>query len=314
METAPGNATLALVSTGMTHTTLPDRWATWMTAQSWSPDTVRSRLETLTQAARHANVEPDDLDHEHLVNFLARPGLSPSSRATYHAQLAAWFRWLATAGIRDDNPLDGLRRPKARRREVKALHSAHIRHLLASGIRARTRAMVLLGAYAGFRAADIANMHGSQVDMVAGELEVTGKGGVHAVLPLHPLIAEAAADYPHDDWWFPQHIANHKSASSGPILPNSVTGTIGTAMKRAGIRGSCHSLRRWFASELLRQGNDLRVIQQLMRHSSLATTEQYLLVDSDRRRSSLLTLPDLTAPEVAMIPERQAGYVGDRAA
>ncbi len=312
VDTPPEGGRLALVSEPMREITpLLEHWIRWMRAQAWSEQTIGDRVSMIARFARQAEVPPEELTGDDVLSFLGRTDMAPGTKATYHANLNSWFRWLNRAGIRDDNPMEDIKRPKARRRDVKVLASAHVRHLLDSGIRTRTRAMVLLGAYQGFRAGEIAAMHGSQIDLLAGELEVTGKGGTYSVLPLHPLIADLAKRMPRNDWWFPQYGKNRAGEAGGHILANSVVGTVGTAMKRAGIPGGCHALRHWFASELLRQGTDLRVIQQLMRHASLATTQQYLHVDGEQRRLGLLSLPDLTLPEPIETPAETSLMVAD---
>lgn len=116
---------------------------------------------------------------------------------------------------------------------------------------------------------------------------------VRAILPLHPVIESEAADYG-QGYWFPQRVGNRSNA--GHILGESVTSILSVAMKRAGVPGSAHSLRHWHATELLRQGVDIRVIRDLMRHASVATTERYLHITADQQREGLLLLPDLTQP------------------
>jgi len=152
--------------------------------------------------------------------------------------------------------------------------------------------MILLAAYQGLRVFEIAKFRGSDIDLVSREMVVEGKGGVHAVLPLHPIIEAEAAHYG-PGLWFPQHVANVQN--TGHILGASVSSILSTAMKRAGVPGSAHSLRHWHATELLRSGVDSRVTQQLMRHASLATTQRYMHVDDTQRRAGLLLLPDARA-------------------
>lgn len=154
--------------------------------------------------------------------------------------------------------------------------------------------MILLAAYQGLRVSEVARVRGVDVDGLGETLTVLGKGGVRAVLPLHPYIA-AEADRYGPGWWFGQHVPNRSSRSGGPVLGNSVSRIVGEAMGRAGVPGTCHSLRHWYASEMLRQGVDVRVIQQLMRHASLATTERYLHVDDEQRRAGALRLPMVAA-------------------
>lgn len=270
------------------------RWAAWMTARSWSETTIRERVGLLRRIAETAGVEPDALNENHVLEFLSRPGLAPGTRATYHASLNAWFRWLRDSGLREDDPLAHLARPRGRRQSLRTITTAHLEQLLASRLHRRTRTMIILGAYAGLRASEIAGFHGRMVDRLSGEIEVVGKGGVRANLPLHPAIAVEAARYP-DGWWFPQHVSNRAGEGGGHVLGSSVTTILGAAMRRAGVPGSAHSLRHWYATEMLRQGVDSRVIQELMRHASLATTERYLHVDDGQRRAGVMRLPDLRA-------------------
>jgi integrase len=75
--------------------------------------------------------------------------------------------------------------------------------VLTSDLWARPRTYVLLGAYAGLRVHEIAKVRGEDVDTDAMTLRVHGKGGVEAVLPLHPLIATISRGYPDRGWWFP---------------------------------------------------------------------------------------------------------------
>lgn len=262
-------------------------WGMWMRAQSWSENTIRERVRLVRRVA--GGRDPLVIGTEDVLRFLAQP-FADSTRHTYDASLRAFFHWCVVAGVRPDDPMAGLPRPRDGRREAVGLRSEHVVRLLASGIRARTRTMVLLAAYQGFRVSEIANVRGSDVDVIGQTIRVDGKGNVVAYLPLHPVIAAEAQKYGRG-WWFVQHVPNHRSRSGGPILGGSVGRIVGDAMARAGIPGSAHSLRHWFASELLRQGADIRVVQQLLRHASLATTERYLHVDQDQRQAAIIRLP-----------------------
>lgn len=262
-------------------------WATWMRAQSWSENTIRERVRLVRRLS--AGREIGAITLEDVLRFLAQP-FADSTRHTYDASLRAWFSWAVASGLRPDNPMVGLPRPRDGRREAVVLRTEHVVRLLSSGIRARTRTMVLLAAYQGLRVSEIANVRGSDVDVIGQTLRVDGKGNVVAFLPLHPVVAAESVRYG-PGWWFVQHVPNRRSVAGGPVLGNSVGRIVGDAMARAGIPGSAHSLRHWFATELLRQGADIRVVQQLLRHASLATTERYLHVDQDQRQAAIARLP-----------------------
>lgn len=270
-------------------TDLPSRWGTWMRAQRWSRVTVKTRTELVGRVAREAGTDPEALTIDEIRSYLAEGAFSAASAQTYWVGLNSWFEWLVDEGIREDNPMAKVRKPKQGRKAMSVISTDHVKALLDAPIRSRTRTMVLLGAYQGLRASEIARVRGCDVDLIGGHLAVEGKGGVRALLPLHPLIAAEAKKYG-PGWWFPQYVENRQGAAGEPILGGSVTTAVGGAMKRHGIPGTCHSLRHWYATELLRQRVDLRVIQQLMRHATLASTERYLHVDDTARRAGILTL------------------------
>jgi integrase/recombinase XerD len=264
-------------------------WALWMQAQSWSERTIRERIGLIRRVA--SGRSPAALSVEDVVQFLGTVTVSASSRKKYDADLRAWFRWCLESGLRDDDPMMRVPKPKAPRSEVVPIRTEHVRMLLASRMHRRTRSMILLAAYQGLRVHEVAKIRGLDIDVIGQTLTVVGKGGVTAHLPLHPKIA-AESQHCGPGWWFTQHVPNYRSASGGHVLGNSVSRIVGDAMRRAGIPGTAHSLRHWYGTELLRAGVDIRVIQQLLRHSSLATTETYLHVDSDQRQVAILRLPD----------------------
>lgn len=268
-----------------------------MRAQSWSQATIDTRVGLVVRLSQLTSVAPEALGADEVMRFLSTGAFGHSSRRTYHANLTSWFAWLRSTGVRDDNPMEELRRPRAKRTVRTIPTTAQVRQLLESPrVYQRTQWMMRLAAYQGLRASEIARFHDDHVDEAARQVVVLGKGGRVDYLPLHPVVAGIVADrqalglY---GYWFPQRGSNREDA--GHVLGSSVTQIVAAAMQRAGVPGSCHSLRHWHATELLRQGVDLRVIQQLMRHASLATTEIYLHVDDTERRDALLRLPDMTS-------------------
>lgn len=271
-----------------------DRWVAWMRAQSWSQATITKRLSLIKSIRTQTGTSPVMLSIEQILDVLASPTITGATRRAYWLWLRSWFGWCVQAGLREDNPTDKIAKPHAGRRAIRVIDRGHVERLLAVPVRSRTRLMILLGAYQGLRVSEIAKIHSRDVDLISGTLHVIGKGDVSATLPLHPLVASHAAG--RAGWWFPS-----SQNASGHVLGASVGDTIGDAMRRASIPGTAHSLRHWYATELLSCGVDLRTIQQLMRHASLATTEQYLHLDDSARRAAVLRLPDLTRPAVLRV-------------
>lgn len=280
------------------------RWSTWMRAQSWSERTIRDRLSLVRRVAAAGGCGAELLTVDQVMAFLSQASFSSTSRKTYYINLDAWFRWLVLAGIREDNPLSQMKAPKAGRRVPRTITTEHLEHLLSTRMHRRTRTMILLGAYQGLRVSEIARVRGVDLDLMSHSLHVVGKGDVAAYLPLHPII-EAEAELYGPGWWFPQWTSNATTAGGGPILGNSVSTILSSAMRRAGVPGSAHSLRHWYATALLGHGVDSRVTQELMRHASLSTTQLYMHVDDTQRRDAILRLPNVTHYQDRIPPNGQ---------
>lgn len=278
-----------------------EAWVEWMQAQSWSTTTIKARVALVERVAKEAGLPPIELRARDVRTFLAGQSFGNSSRRTYWNSLRSWFKWLLESGRIVDDPMGTVAKPNVGRRSIRVVTTEHVRALLNSGIHARTRTMVLLAAYQGLRASEIARVRGSDVDVASGTLHVVGKGDVHADVPLHPLVAAEAAKYGRG-WWFPQYVGNASGAGGGPILGESVTGVVAAAMRRAGIPGTCHSLRHWYATELLRAGVDIRTLQQLTRHATLSSVELYLHVDDSQRRAGVLLLPGVSPIQNVPVP------------
>jgi site-specific recombinase XerD len=105
-------------------------------------------------------------------------------------------------------------------------------------------------------------------------------------VPLHPAVQAEAAGYPARGWWFPS-----PADRTRPMSGNSVSATVSATMRRAGIHGTAHSLRHWYGTTMLRGGANIRVVQENMRHVSLASTQIYTKVDDQERAAAVVLLP-----------------------
>lgn len=265
-------------------------WRAWQRAANLSERTVRERALTVEALCRDAGVPPSDIQPGHVVAFLSRRNLSPTTRATYHASLRVFFAWMVARGHRPDDPTADTPRPKRPAGIPRPVQSEQLGAILVACSRSRTRAMVLLAALAGLRVHEVAKIQGEDLDLAAGTLTVTGKGGKTAFIPLHPILATMAAEeWPRRGYWFTSYRDRSK-----PITSRAVGKAISAAMDRAGVAGTAHQLRHWYGTELLEAGASLRTVQELMRHESVATTQIYTKVTSARRREAIgrLVLPE----------------------
>lgn len=274
---------------------LLEAFADYQRSQNLSDNTVRNRhsiLMTLRSFTGRPLVEATTRD---LRRYIGRRGIAPGSRRTNRNAVRAFYAYLVVDGLREDNPAEGLPAVEAPKGEPRPFTWDQIERMLRSGAYERTRVMILLGYYQGFRVSSIARVHGDDIDRESMTIRTVGKGGKTRTLPLHPVVAELARTMPAHDWWFPA-----RRGRPGHIRPSSVTDLITKAKVRAGITDPTltpHSLRHGFGTDLVDEGVDIRVIKELMMHESLSSTEIYTQVSARRKREGLLALPVRPIPD-----------------
>jgi integrase/recombinase XerD len=283
---------LRVVSGGVPAETLLADWDIWQLARGLADRTRSERARIITQAAKATGQHPAEFTVDALLRWQAGHSTS-STRLTYYRALEAWHAWLLATGHRIDNPMVGLPKPREPRRRPRPAATSGIERLLASGIRRRTKVMVLLDCYAGLRVSEIAKVRGEDVDHDTRTLRVDGKGGVVRWVPMHPTLYAYALTMPKRGWWFPSHRYPDR-----PIRRDTASTTISRAMQRAGVTGTAHSLRHWLGTESLAAGANLRVTQELLGHGNVATTQLYTLVRQDELMAAVERLPDVTRAQV----------------
>jgi integrase len=283
---------------------LVHRWAADLRARACRPKSVSVMTSTVLSFSRRVAPTPLlSVTRDELVAYLGTEGWSPLTRRTYRTTLASFYDWATQTGLTIANPAGRLPRTRVPYSEPNPLSTAQINRLLRSGIRRRTQMMVLLAAYQGLRAAEIAHVHGR--DVTDHTLHVPeGKGGTSLRRPLHPVVHAASAGFPRDDYWFPGNGRPH-------VDGRSVSATISQAMRRAGIEGHRpHQLRAWHATELIRSGVDAVTVQHSMRHATLGTLHKYVHPDAADVLGAISLLPPLTP--VGLVSAGHEGTPEDR--
>lgn len=206
------------------------------------------------------------------------------TRVTYYNHLTSLYAFLVETGVVTESPLRKMKRPTTPNPAPNPLSPAELRRVI-DAADDRMRAWLLLGCLAGLRAHEIAKVHGA--DITESHLVVDGKGGVMAVIPTHERLWELAQGYPRDDWWFPSPHRD-KTHVSMALVSNSIR----DHFRACGItgKGAAHRLRYSFGTNLARAGVNMRVTQELLRHKSLETTERYIYVADEERRSAIAGL------------------------
>lgn len=270
---------LRLIIDGMDETLAA--WKRWQNAQGLSHRTIEDRAHMMRHFFETTYAKPLGITPEHILAYVGRPGITQSSRATYHKHLRAYSKWLVKAGLRDDDPTLKTPVPRQPKGLPRPVASAELPLILKACNRRRTRMMVLLASLQGLRIHEIAKIRGEDVDLGGLTLTVNGKGGKLAILPLHETIALFAETFPTYGPWFPY------GPTMEPMNSNGVGKAIRSAMRRAGVIKTPHQLRHWYGSTLVQNGVDLRTVQELLRHESLATTQIYTLAPNSARRSAI---------------------------
>lgn len=272
-----------------------DMFTDYQRAQNLAATTIRNRRSILSTFARKTGMLVE-CDVFTLRRYIGRDDdVTAGTRRTERGALTAFYTFLHDEGLRTDNPaakLPVVRVPKGTPRPFSA---AQIDAMLTSGAYTKTRAMILLGYYQGFRVSSIARVHGHDIDRAGGTIRTVVKGSKETRLPLHEVIAELSLTMPLDGFWFPA-----RDGRGGHVRASSVTDLITKAKLRAGIldpRLTPHSLRHAFGTDLVEHGVDIRVVQELLVHEHLSTTQIYTGVSERRKQDGIDTLAAREVPE-----------------
>jgi site-specific recombinase XerD len=268
-----------------------------------SEATRRSYLSDLAAfaewAGRGGTEHPAGVDRMLLrryLAFLATRRYARASVARKAAALRSYFLWCRRRGLIALDPARGLSAPKANGRLPRVLSHREIDRLLdpvgvggggdakALATDLRDRAVLELLYAAGLRVAELCGLDRSGLDLSAKIVTVIGKGNKERQLPIHDRAADALFDWLGRGW---TELARSHSPIEAVFLnragnrlgPRDVRRIID---RRSPVPTHPHALRHSFATHLLDGGADLRVVQELLGHSSLQTTQVYTHVSKER--------------------------------
>lgn len=261
---------------------------TFQNAGNISPKSIVNREECYRLLATRTGKSPFQITRSDLLGFIARPHfrtgeqLAAGTKQAERSYLRAFFGWMYESDLRPDDPAKALPKIKQPRRQPRPLRTTQIDELLDGGAYSRTREIIVIAALTGLRIGEIVRIRGEDVDLDARMIRSLRKGGFEHSVPLHPVIVKMAESKPRTGWWFPSPYPSRKfPTGGGHILMASASDSVSRAIRRAGItdrRITAHSLRHFYASQLLAEGASIRVIQEMLGHASLATTQIYTAV------------------------------------
>ncbi len=260
------------------------------TLQAYARD-LRAYVDTLEEIGitdpRRITDEAIEL---HAVR-LSRRGLSPSSRARKISVLRHFHRFLSREGLGSEKVARNVVRPKLSRRMPSVLTLPQIESLLeqpdtSTPLGLRDRAMFELAYGAGLRVTELCGLTMDELHLKEEIVMVRGKGGKQRVVPFGRAAARALARYL--DGGRPRLLDGRLSpfvflnARGGRLSRVGFFKNLKAHAASAGIvrRVSPHVLRHSFATHLLEGGADLRLVQELLGHADIATTQVYTHVDT----------------------------------
>lgn len=217
--------------------------------------------------------------------------LAPSSLARKSSTLRQFYGFLIDEGLRDDDPSSALPRPAARRPLPKILSHEQIADLFmraeleaglgkVSAIRMLALLELLYGS--GLRATELVSLPLAAVPRDAPFLTVTGKGGSARMVPVSRRAKEALSDWLKVRPDAPKFLFPSRGKHLTRIRLYQLLKDIAVRADIPPEKVSPHVLRHAFATHLLEGGADLRVLQTLLGHADIATTQIYTHVDSAR--------------------------------
>lgn len=259
-----------------------------------SAHTVRAYGVDLSQLAGHAP-SISDLTPDRIRRYLRQHGTSPVTRARKLSAVRTFVKYLRTVGVMDHDPTEAVEAPIRRKRLPKAISALETNELLDQGDFGRTphrdRAMLELMYAAGLRASEVVSVNLADVDFKEGTVRVRGKGNKERMTLFGTACREALEAYMAKE-------RTPSNASPEPMFTNDkgqriTTRTLQNVVKRWALRSglppsvSPHTLRHSFATHLLDGGADLKTVQQLLGHESLATTQIYTHLSIERLKEAV---------------------------
>lgn len=226
------------------------------------------------------------LGREDIQEWLDSRPLSPRSRSVYLSAIHCFYAWCVDEGHITSDPTVRIRRPQLPRTVPRPMSDDDLHHAIQVAD-PRMRAWLCLAAYEGFRCKEIATLRREDVfDRHSPPvLRVwNGKGGNQAILPLNPetLSALRVFGMPSRGFLF--------LTKDRPISPATVSAIGNRYLHSLGIAATMHQARHWFGTAVWAATKDMRVTQEMMRHSHPGTTAGYSAFDAQLAQQAVTRL------------------------
>ena len=248
-----------------------------------------------------SDLEVERIDHGIIRKYLVsmnEKGLTKSTAARRLAAIKSFFRYLQKKDVLTQNPLRAVSTPKIPKKLPRYLEQEDMARVLEqpektgeAGLRDQAILEFLYGA--GLRVSELMNLDLDSIDLFSGYVRAWGKGGKERLIPLGKMALEAVKLYL--QLGRPQGLAQQNGREEKALFLNLRGGRLSDRAVRSIARKYClqagakevlspHGFRHSFASHLLDNGADLRVVQELLGHKKISSTQIYTHVSRSRLR------------------------------
>lgn len=238
----------------------------------------------------YAELEIDKIQRTQIntyVRNLHEKEFSATSVTRKIASLRGFFKWVCANELSPINPTLTLEQPKVPQRLPKVMTMQEINEILNQDLSKIQRVMLELLYGCGLRVSELVNLKINDYDLKGKFLECTGKGSKDRIVPMGNKACEAVKDYlPERDFLVQKFNLKTKQLLINEKGKNVTRQEVYTFIHKQGKKIhkaiSPHTLRHSFATHLLENGADLRVVQELLGHSDVSTTQLYTHISKKR--------------------------------
>jgi site-specific recombinase XerD len=260
------------------------------------PRTIQARHDSLIRLREWCKAPLLTIDRDAIEDYLdAQP--HDKTRAVYLSHIRSFYRWAYDEEVIDHDPTRKVVGPKVARGLPHPISEADLDRALSSACAPEVRAWLMVAAYAGLRACEIAVMRAEHIVRSSEPYLIVpeGKGGKPRTVGIAPVLLAELDQWPTTGWlWKPDGPYHYEVVSRR---------TCYHLRERCGIDAGLHALRHRFATQTyLASGRDLRHTQEALGHQSPATTAVYTALDpADRYRVAALlpVVPSAERPPAA---------------
>ena len=261
-------------------TTSINEFESYLRHRRYSGSTITSYSEAVKRFLLFTDLPFGEIDNSHLIrfnNYIKTSGYSYSFQNQVASGLKLFFERIHNRKF----DLEKIERPRREHKLPNVLSKEEVRKLLATPVNIKHRTMLSLIYACGLRRSELINMRPSDIDSKRGLIIIKqAKGNKDRIVPLPAKILGMLRTYYRackpEKWLFEGQVKGNQYS------PTSLAKVLKNSLSRAGINKpvSLHWLRHSYATHLLEQGTDLRIIQELLGHKSSRTTEIYTHVST----------------------------------